>query len=196
MQRREFLRYGATGLLGLALFGGRDIDAVMAAETDWEPPIYKRFLQFTEYEERPATELLVIHHTGFPTADKDSTAAAIHKYHQETNKWAGIGYHYLIRKNGMIEQGRRPNAVGAHAYRHNKNSIGICLAGNFEIGKPTEAQMDAVKELCLWLCLKYELDPQNKGVILGHRNLNDTDCPGRNLYNRLDEIRRYVITRQ
>ena len=196
MHRRDFLRYSATGLLGLALFGNSDISWAATSETDWEPQIYKRFFHFTEYEERPATEILVIHHTGFPGKDKDSTAAAIHKYHQETNKWAGIGYHYLIRKDGMIEQGRRPNAVGAHAYQHNKNSIGICLAGNFDIGKPTAAQMDAVKELCLWLCLKYDLDATKDGVIVGHRNLNDTDCPGKNLYKRLEEIRHYVLTKK
>ena len=88
----------------------------------WTPPIYKRFFDFTEYEERPATEFIVIHHTGFPGEDKDSTAADIHEFHQKTNGWAGIGYHYLIRKNGMIEQGRRPEAIGAHAYHHNKTS--------------------------------------------------------------------------
>ena len=153
-----------------------------------EPMIYKRFFQFTEYEERKATELIVIHHTGFPDVDKDSTAADIHRFHQETNKWAGIGYHYLIRKDGTIEQGRRPEMIGAHAYGHNKTSVGVCLAGNFDIGKPTERQMAAVKELCTRL---YTLDPMKKGVIVGHRELNDTSCPGKNLFKKLGEIRQY-----
>jgi len=191
MTRRAFLRYALTAAGGFALLPIFSPLAKANGEEipDWTPPIYKRFFQFTEYEERPGTEFIVIHHTGFPGKDKDSTAAAIHKFHQEANGWAGIGYHYLIRKDGMIEQGRRPKAIGAHAYQHNKTSIGVCLAGNFDIGRPTEAQMSAVKELTAWLCLKYGLDPLKKGVIVGHRDLNDTSCPGDALYRRLDEIR-------
>ena len=50
--------------------------------------------------------------------------------------------------------------------------------------------MEAAKELVAWLCAKYGLDSLKKGVIVGHRDLNDdTACPGDALYRRLDEIR-------
>lgn len=188
MDRRKFLRVMAIGTANL-LLGDKEAAAYIL-ET-WEPPIKKLFLQFTEYEERPSTEMIVIHHAGFPDGDKDSSAVELHKFHQEINGWAGIGYHYVIRKDGTIEQGRKPKAVGAHAYQHNKNSIGICVAGNFNVAKPKAAQMDSLKLLTAWLCQKYKLDPMRKGVIVGHRNLNDTTCPGDNLYKKLDEIRRY-----
>ena len=177
--------------MGLSVPGllGEESRAYARPIPGWEPPIQKRFFRFTEYEKRPGTEFLVIHHTGFPNEDKDSIAADIHKFHQETNGWAGIGYHYLIRKNGMIEQGRRPDAVGAHALHYNSTSIGICLAGNFEIGKPTRKQMESLKILSAWLCQKYKLDPMKKGVIVGHRDLNDTDCPGNSLYRQLGDVR-------
>jgi len=191
LKRRDFLRYSASCLLGIILCDGEQL---LEAAPSRQPMIYKRFFRFTEYEKRKGTEYLVIHHTGFPDIDKDSTAADIHKFHQETNKWAGIGYHYLIRKDGTIEQGRQPGMVGAHSYGHNQTSIGVCLAGNFNIGKPTEEQMASVKELCWWLCQKYELDPSKNGVIVGHRDLNDTDCPGKNLYKRLGEIRRFCCS--
>ena len=172
------------------LFLGEEKAAAYILET-WEPPIRKLFLNFTEYEERPTTEVIVIHHAGFPDGDKDSSAEDIHKFHQEVNGWAGIGYHYVIRKDGTIEQGRKPLAVGAHAYQHNKNSVGICVAGNFEVAKPNQKQMDSLKLLTAWLCQKYKLNPMGKGVIVGHRDFNDTACPGKNLYKKLDEIRRY-----
>lgn len=189
LTRRGFLR-GLAGSLILLPLGIREAAAATEAVTPWTPPIYKRFLNFTEYEERTGTEMIVIHHTGFPGEDKDATAMDIHKFHQETNGWAGIGYHYLIRKDGMVEQGRRPPMIGAHAYHFNQKSVGICLAGNFDIGKPTEEQMEAVTEMVAWLCMKYRLDPMKKGVVVGHRDLNDTSCPGKNLYRHLDEIRR------
>lgn len=192
VNRRDFIRHSAGCLLGLMAGGWFMTGAKTACA---EPMVYKRFFRFTEYLEREGTEFIVIHHTGFPDVDKDSTAADIHKYHQEHNQWAGIGYHYLIRKDGTIEQGRQPGKVGAHAFGHNGKSLGICLAGNFEIGRPTEAQMQAVKELCLWLCDKYGLDPMKKGVIVGHRDVNDTLCPGRHLYKHLGEIRRFCRDR-
>ena len=188
MDRRKFLR--ALALTACGMFLGDKKAAAYVLDT-WEPPIRKLFLRFTEYEERPSTEVIVIHHAGFPDGDKDSSAEEIHKFHQEVNGWAGIGYHYVIRKDGTIEQGRRPLAVGAHAYQHNKNSVGICVAGNFDLVKVPSVQLDSLKLLTAWLCQRYKLNPMQKGVIVGHRDLNDTSCPGNNLYKKLDEIRRY-----
>lgn len=190
MDRRDFLKFAALTAAGIFFH-----DKVYAADDDswklYDPPIEKPFLRFTEYEARPKTEVIVIHHTGFPDGDKDSTVEEIHKFHQEVNGWAGCGYHFLIRKNGMIEQGRKLPAVGAHALHHNKNSVGICLAGNFELAKPKLAQMESLKILTSWLCQKYKLNPMAQGVIVGHRDLNDTACPGENLYRKLGSVRRY-----
>ena len=186
MDRKKFLAVTLLAAAGF-FFGARTADAYVL-ET-WQPPIKKLFLHFTEYNERPKTEVVVIHHAGFPEGDKDSSAEGIHKFHQDVNGWAGIGYHFVIRKDGTIEQGRKITAVGAHALHHNMNSIGICVAGNFEMASPTHEQMKSLKLLTAWLCQKYKLDPLEKGVIVGHKNLNDTDCPGKNLYKRLDEIR-------
>ena len=158
MNRREFVRKSVLCLLGMMAWDANWPEA----EACREPMIYKGFLRFTEYEYRKATEYIVIHHVGIPDVDKDSAATAIHKYHQEHNGWSGIGYHYLIRKDGTIEQGRQPEMVGRHAYEHNQTSVGVCLAGNFDVGQPTEKQMASVKELCRWLCRKYGLDSRKK----------------------------------
>ena len=187
MNRRDFLKFAALTVAGIFL-PNEKAAARYVIET-WEPPIRKLFLQFTEYDERPSTEVIVIHHAGFPEGDKDSSAEGIHKYHREVNGWAGIGYHFVIRKDGTIEQGRPLKNVGAHSFHHNQNSVGICVAGNFDVAKPNHLQMDSLKLLTAWLCQKYNLDPLKRGVIVGHRNLNDTSCPGKNLYRKLDEIR-------
>ena len=189
MDRREFLSALAIGAVGL--LAGEGTAAAKYILDTWEPPIKKLFLNFTEYEERESTEVIVVHHAGFPDGDKDSSAEDIHKFHQEVNGWAGIGYHYVIRKDGTIEQGRRPLAVGAHAYHHNKNSVGICVAGNFNLAKPNSKQLDSLKLLTAWLCQRYKIDPMKRGSIVGHRDLNDTSCPGDNLYKKLGELRSY-----
>ncbi|MCR5834754.1 MAG: peptidoglycan recognition protein family protein [Selenomonadaceae bacterium] len=154
----------------------------------WEPPIEKLFLPFGELKDRKETERIVIHHAGL---DKDYSAHAIHKFHRDVRGWSGIGYHYVIRKDGTIEQGRPSQAVGAHAANHNYNSIGICVTGNFNVSNPKTAQIDSLKMLTAWLCQKYNLNPMGNGVIVGHKNLNKTTCPGSNLYPRIEEVKCY-----
>ena len=62
---------------------------------------------------RSRTDAIIIHHVG--GTDQEVPAAKIHQWHL-ANKWAGIGYHYVIHKDGTVERGRPMNAVGAHCY--------------------------------------------------------------------------------
>lgn len=134
---------------------------------------------------RPRTDMIVIHHVGIP--DGDTPAAAIHRAHL-ANGWAGIGYHYVIRKNGVIERGRPLAVVGAHAYGENYHTVGINVTGNFDKEVPTDAQMKSLTELVTALCRIYHIDP-GPATIVGHRDVNSTDCPGKNLYRLLPQLR-------
>lgn len=134
---------------------------------------------------RPKTDMLVIHHVGIP--DGDTSAAAIHKAHL-ANGWAGIGYHYVIRKDGSIERGRPLATVGAHAEGQNYHTVGINVTGNFEKETPTQSQIASLEKLLVFLCQTYDIHP-SAATIVGHRNVNSTDCPGKNLYKLLPEIR-------
>ena len=40
-----------------------------------------------------------------------------------------IGYHYVIRRNGIVEFGRSKHLIGAHAIGWNSHSLAICLVG-------------------------------------------------------------------
>lgn len=133
----------------------------------------------------PKTDMLVIHHVGIP--DGDTSAAAIHKAHL-ANGWAGIGYHYVIRKDGSIERGRPLATVGAHAEGQNYHTIGINVTGNFEKETPTQSQIASLEKLLVFLCQTYDIHP-SAATIVGHCNVNSTDCPGKNLYRLLPEIR-------
>ena len=138
---------------------------------------------------RPQTDMIVIHHVGIP--DGDTSAAFIHKAHL-ANGWAGIGYHYVIRKDGSIERGRPLATVGAHAEGQNYHTVGINVTGNFEKETPTQNQLAALEKLLVFLCQTYDIRP-SAATIVGHRDVNSTDCPGKNLYKLLPEIRDDVI---
>ena len=155
------------------------------------PPSFEDYdLDFTSLQERYGTDMIVVHHTGDPE-DDDLSAEEIHRIHQMGNGWAGIGYHYVIRKNGQVEIGRPDWAVGSHAYGYNSHSIGVHVCGNFEIAKPTEYQIESLAYLLGWLCDEYNLNPRED--IVAHRDLMATACCGENLYNMLDEIKGKAI---
>ena len=135
-------------------------------------------------EERNCTDMLVIHHTG--GKDIDAYAEQIHEWHINAD-YSGIGYHFVIRKDGTIERGRPEWAVGSHAYGENRHTLGIHLSGDFEQAYPTQAQIESAALLIANLCEKYDITT-DRAHIVGHCDLMATDCPGRNLYSELDTI--------
>ncbi len=96
----------------------------------------------------------------------------IHRWHLEKG-WAGCGYNYVIDKQGRIFEGRGMN-IGAQCLNHNWHSIGISVEGCYNQESMPEVQKQSVIELCKDLKQKY---PQIKHVV-GHKELNSTDCPG------------------
>ena len=147
--------------------------------------IYEPNLEFSELSERSNTDMIVIHHTGNPT-DDDLSAEEIHASHLAQG-WAGIGYHFVIRKDGTIERGRPEYAVGSHAYGENSHTIGIHVCGNFEVGTPTEIQIERLALLIANLCEDWGI-PTDREHIVGHRELMPTACPGENLFAIIDTI--------
>lgn len=72
----------------------------------------------------------VIHHTS-GSKDRNLTVADIDKMHKE-NGWDGIGYHWVIYKDGSVHSGRSMYTVGAHAKTCGPNRnhwVGIAVVG-------------------------------------------------------------------
>lgn len=125
---------------------------------------------------RNSTERIILHHAAASQCSSDD----IDKWHKQKD-YSCIGYHFFIRKDGTIYRGRQENAVGAHAYQNNYNSIGICFEGDFEKEQMTDAQVESAKELVAYLKNKYNISKVQK-----HKDVNNTSCPGKNF--RFDEI--------
>ena len=135
-------------------------------------------------ELRRKTDQIIIHHVG--GTDREVSAATIHQWHLQ-NGWVGIGYHFVIHKDGRVERGRPLNTVGAHCQGQNDHTIGINLTGNFDYSRPTDAQLAAAEILLSNICMIYKLDPGSR-AIFGHRDFNNTRCPGANAYVELPTI--------
>lgn len=102
------------------------------------------------------------------------TVQQIHSWHLG-NGWAGIGYHFFVRKDGTIYRGRPENAIGAHVSGANTNTLGICAEGSYMTEIMPTAQLNAIKWLIQYLDNKYGQLP-----IYGHREVGSSNCPGTN----------------
>ena len=110
--------------------------------------------------------------------DQNSSAAQIDSYHRKKGWKFGIGYHYVIRRDGEIEPGRPEWMVGSHCVNHNAHSIGVCYEGGLDIrGQPADTRTEAQKAAMRWL-LRMLHRSYPRALIVGHHDLNPhKDCP-------------------
>lgn len=124
---------------------------------------------------------IVIHHSA--TKDDGSTPdiAAIRRWHKEHNKWADIGYHFLVERIGNAMEievlvGRPIDMNGAHAPGRNTDSIGICFVGNFDLETPSSELLNiAAARVVVPMMHQFDIPIAN---VLRHSDVNRTNCPG------------------
>lgn len=126
------------------------------------------------------THIVVHYSVTFP--DWDVTATDIDRMHRaRTPPFRKIGYHFFIRRNGIVEPGRAEAEIGAHVLGQNRGKLGICWAGGLEratgsgVGVNT---MTAVQEASLVWLIRDLLRRHPGAKVVGHRDLAATQCPG------------------
>ena len=131
-------------------------------------------------------KFIAVHHS----QRKIDSVKRIKNLHIKIRGWEDIGYHYLIDKKGKIYFGRSEKFIGAHVFGYNKNSIGLCLIGNFDEEKPTKKQIQTLIKFLKEKVRKFKIPIKN---ILGHREfLNVTKtCPGK--FIDMEKIRRMLM---
>ena len=121
---------------------------------------------------------LIVIHCSAVKPDQQSSVAQIDTWHHDRGYKFGVGYHYVIRRDGSIEAGRPEWMVGAHCMNHNKYSIGVCYEGGLDArGQPadtrTAEQKATLRQLLTDLHRRYP-----RAVIVGHHDLNPQKaCP-------------------
>lgn len=123
---------------------------------------------------RNITEIIV--HCAATQEGKDFTVADIDKWHRARG-FNGIGYHYVIYRDGSINKGRDESISGAHCTNHNYCSIGICYIGGVDKnGKPKDTRTPEQKDSLLNL-LKELKQKYPKAKIYSHNNFANKACP-------------------
>lgn len=146
----------------------------------------------------------------------------IYNYDVLSRGYRDIGYNFLVDKCGTIFEGRKGGVdqavYGAHARGWNSQTVGVSVLGNFNTAVPTTATLTALARIAAWKLGQYDADPAGtvsmvagddnlhnyysryftKGTaytfprIVGHRDVNNTECPGTNLYAKLPTIRAWA----
>jgi hypothetical protein len=166
-------------------------------------------------------DMAFIHHTDtindYSPSDSPAMVLAICRYHRNTNGWNDIGYNFLVDKYGTIFEGRAGGmdqpVIGAHAQGFNSQSTGVAVLGTFQTVSAPDAALRAIARLLRWK-LPVSGQPTTGSAILtsaggsdnrfkagrqvtferisGHRDADNTDCPGSILYSQLADLRRIV----
>lgn len=102
----------------------------------------------------------------------DGDAAAVNEYHRRydphgpayVRNWPRIVYHFVIEKDGAVEQVNALTDVTWHCKGQNTSSIGIMLVGDIagpghEGGEPTSEQEKAFFALAAHLIKELDLEP-------------------------------------
>lgn len=104
--------------------------------------------------------------------------------------WREIGYHYVVRLTGAVENGRFENGdpflvaseVGAHVAGHNRGTLAVCRVGRLEAAMPL-AQRAALVGLLAALCRRLGLPAT---AVLGHAEVapeSGKTCPNLDMHN-------------
>lgn len=127
---------------------------------------------------------VVIHHS----ATDSGTAKGLDRYHREVRHMEnGLAYHFLIgngrgMRDGEVNVGGRwiEQIKGGHLASDglNETSIGICLVGNFDEGRPSKKQLAVLRELVIYLLDRCQL---GLDAVKTHQEINTvfTRCPGK-----------------
>lgn len=126
----------------------------------------------------------IVVHCSATSADQDIGVEEIRAWHLERG-WADIGYHIVIRRNGVIERGRPLSLIGAHVKGHNHDSVGICwVGGRYGIDNRTGAQRASLETV-----VKILHDIYPDADIKGHRDFGvPKECPSFDVAEWLKEI--------
>ncbi|HEY1517724.1 MAG TPA: N-acetylmuramoyl-L-alanine amidase [Solirubrobacteraceae bacterium] len=164
-------------------------------------------LAFVHHSETP---------NGYSAAEVPSILRSIFVYHRYVRGYFDIAYNFAIDEFGRIWEARAGGVdlpvIGAHAGGYNQESTGMVVLGSFMGVVPSPAAIGALEHLLAWKLSLHGVPvlgrvtvevapdaafytPFRPGAhvslprVAGHRDGDETSCPGNAFYGRLPSIR-------
>jgi len=189
-----------SGALEAASLGGRaeavrDVDAYrpsLVTRAMWQakPPLPGMTAQV------PAS--IVLHHSGVRSNSgigleqkmrglQSFSQRPVHRARGRTDvSWPDVPYHFYLDSSGRIAEGRDVGFAGDTNTGYDTNGhIQVALEGDFDTETPKPEQMEALRDLLVWLTLSWNLDVSR---ISTHKDHAATVCPGRNFMTLVPDL--------
>jgi hypothetical protein len=127
------------------------------------------------YSSRPLKSItkIAVHHS----LTKSGSAEAYARYHVNKSGWPGIGYHFVIEKDGTVKWCNDLTTKSYHVGNSNSFAVGICLTGDFREQVLEVSQHEALLKLLKYLLRELGLTYRD---VLGHNEFKGYDwksCP-------------------
>lgn len=135
---------------------------------------------------------ITIHHEGYKVVDFTDASSTMERLnmvrsaHVGSRGWSDIGYHFIVDRAGRVWEGRDLKYQGAHVSGNNEQNVGVMCLGNFEIQKPTTAQLNGLRETVRAIRQANNISERR---IYTHKEITPTACPGRHLQPRVEQMR-------
>jgi hypothetical protein len=153
---------------------------------------------------------------GYAAAEVPSLLLGIFQYHRYVRGYWDIAYNFLIDLYGRVWEGRAGGidspVQGAHAGGYNGESTGVAVLGDFMNVVPSAAALAALERFLAWKLSLHGVPAHGEVTVVvnpsdafytpfapgahvslpriaGHRDGDQTDCPGDAFYARLASIR-------
>lgn len=147
-----------------------------------------------QFNKRPQTDYIVVH-CAATKPSMDVGVREIRQWHMQQG-WLDVGYHYVIRRDGTIEEGRPHDTTGSHVKGFNSSSVGICLVGGINDSGKFDANFTSNQLTSLIDILDRMQKEYPKAKIVGHHTLDaGKACPSFNVSHWL-ETRELVTSAQ
>lgn len=164
-------------------------------------------------------KLAVVHHTAgsnnYSASQVPGIIRSMQAYHMDANRWSDLGYNFIVDKFGGVWEGRAGGTssavVGAHAQGFNTGSVGVSVIGEYTGVNASQQALEGVSKVVGYRLQEYGVNPQhrvnfvsggsnkfptgrvvNLPTVIGHRDVGQTECPGR-IYNNLGSIRKRAL---
>lgn len=132
-----------------------------------------------QFKTRAETTAIFVHCSATKPS-MDIGVREIRQWHKEQG-WLDVGYHFIIRRDGTVEEGRPVEAVGSHVKDWNSVSVGVCLVGGIDSSGKFEANFTKEQMDSLEIKLEELQDMYPDAALKAHHDVAPKACPSFNL---------------
>jgi hypothetical protein len=151
---------------------------------------------------------IIVHHTATPNStdvSRDhaiSLARSIQNSHMDGRGFKDTGQHFTVSRGAFVLEGRHQSLAtlqagtamveSAHTFGQNRLAIGIENEGTYITVEIGDAHYARLLDLITQIAQQYGIPSYQ---VYGHRDFNNTQCPGDRLYARIPKLRADLAAR-